>query len=696
MSDQCFGIKTRRARARSLATRLALLAGCLGALALPGCSRSPGEQALNDASIKLASLDVGVGSQMPEGVSKKTFNEVIQTLTEFSKGEGALAADASVLISSAQRGLGTQTAAHAASLERQALDKLPGLRARLRAWQMYNAAAAAAGSYDPAPEFARIDQDTRARQGEAEQARAKKAAIEKQISELLAQVTDRIAKASGLRDQAGGMQLRIAGVSATEGLVLSEKIRELTREADKLEFEARNLKNQADRLEVDLRAAAVDIEKLTSQIELLGQSRAAVQARDKAAKEDAAGARGDAQQAAVQVGEFVDSGDGALTPFRTDQVDAAHEQAVQQLQSAIASAKRGTTSRRANAQMAIGQTQQSLADDQWTRALGLDAYAQVLEELAGAKPALPSAAEYAARASEARTQATEAKQAAFDAYQAAKSAYESTGASGRARELLDQVSTRLNEISRQVGKGVVDAEALSTLSEPEPAEPAANEPGDRRAAADDVVPTDPTEEVRGALQAMMDSVTAGTYGDLSDMIAPATDADATVIGQLGGILAAQERLDSTTRSAFGQSFTEWSLANAQGAAQAMNPADMFGVEAANADIRVQGDEAIVMTGNAANAELHFRRIDGVWKLVLSMADFSGGAAQVPEQMRGILTAMMPEILTATTQAYGAAADGVDDGSLRSNQAVAVTIQTKLQALNVKIMQKLQEAGGGGG
>ncbi|MBK7405450.1 MAG: hypothetical protein IPJ41_12660 [Phycisphaerales bacterium] len=693
MSDQCYGNRTPRARARTHVTRVIALAGCLGVATLAGCSRSPGEQALSDASIKLASLDVGVGSQMPEGVASATYNEVIQTLSAFSKGQDALAADASVLIASAQRGLGIRAASGAASLEKLAIDKFPGIRARLRAWQMYNAAAAAAGSYDPAPELARIDQDTRARQGEAEQARAKKAAIEKQIGELLAQVADRIGKASALRDQAGTLQLKIAGVSATEGLELAKQVRDLSRQADELELEARGLQGQADRLEIDLRAATVEIDKLASQIELLGQSRAAVQARDKAAKEDAARARGDAQQAAVEIGQRVDSGDGALTPFREQQIEPKAAEAMKFLNSAVTSANNGKSARKSNAQIAIGQAKQSLADAEWTSALGLDAYAQLLEELANARPALPAAAEYATRSKDARAAATEAKQAAYDAYQAAKSAYEASGATGATRELIDQVSTRLNAISRRVGDGVVDAEAMGALEDPEPS---ADE-GDRSPAGgvpDEAVATgDPEGEVRDLLQTIADAAQAGKFGEIGAYLEPESDTQAPLVTKLVALLQAEEQLDTASASAFGEAFTAWAAKNPQTGLDALNPTKMFAGLGADAKVVAQNETATVALDDPNAPVLHLKKIDGEWKLLLGANAFGGGGEDAGAKA---LAGMIPEILDSLVGAYDSAAKGVQDGSLRSNQAVLVTIQTKLQAIGLKMMQLIQQSGGGGG
>ncbi len=687
-------VTTRTGRPRQEALRLALIAGCASLLMVGGCGRDGDQQAISDASIKLSALDVGVGTRVPPGVSTKTYNEVIQSMQPLASGEGANAADAAVLLANAQRGLGIHRAAEAANLEKLATNMLPGIRARLRAWQMHNAAAKAAAAYDPAPELARLDSDVQARQAQAERERARKAEIEAKEAELLNQVADRLARASSLRDQAGSLELQIPAVSATEGLELTKQIRELSRQADALELDARDLKNQADRLALDVQGADVEIQKLTEQIRLIGESRAAVQARAKAAQEEAARARGDAQQAAVEIAERVDTAENALTPFREQQVAPATEKAVEQFRTAAASAKRGVGARRSNAQLAAGQAQQSLGDACWTSALGHGAYALLMEELAAAEPALPAAAEYASRAQAARTAANEARQSAYDAYQQAKGAYEATGASGEAKALLEQVSVRLNEISRAVGKGVVSDDALGALVDPEPGADE-GEP-EQTAPADEVAAADPAEEIRELVRGATEAAEAGRYSAFTDIMHPASDDEARAVELMGDTLLALESLERATSDAFGESFLSWLAANPPPgqAGQVMNPADSFSFDADALDIQVQDDEAVAYTGDAANPQLDFRRVDGRWKMLFSYDKL--GAGGLPENLRAVMAEMMPTILSATSAAYAETASQVESGALESNQAVLVAISTKLQPLNMQIMQKVMEAGGGGG
>ncbi|VAX41783.1 hypothetical protein MNBD_PLANCTO03-313, partial [hydrothermal vent metagenome] len=628
----------------------------------------------------------------------------LQTL---ANGDSTVAADAAVLVSAAQRGLGLHEAGKAADLQRLALSRLPGIRAELEAWKMHNAAAEAAASYDPAPEFARIDDGVRDRQEQAELARASKAVIDREIAGLLESVASRMAEASDLRGQAGALQLQIPGVSATEGLALTEQIRVLTRKADGLEFEAREIKTQADRKTADLHATEVEIAKLESQIELFAKSRTAVQTRQTAAQQRAARARGDAQKAANMIAMLVDtadsavppalaevmavnesslelsaeelfgSGPAAITPFLAAVVTPTIESAARQFTTAASTAKRASSARRGASQIAVGEAKQSLGDIRWMQAGGLDAYAQMMEELASAHPALPSAAEYASRAQTARVESVEAKQAAFEAFQDAKSAYEGSGAKGDVKDRLEEVGARLNDISKIVGEGVMDAEALDALEEPEPIleeeadfdEPMAEEPAEGG--------NDPEAELRATIQQVLDAAEAGDYDAVVGFLHPASDADVGFIEATGTMLRAVGRLDGATRTTFGESFTSWMENNPDPMLGQMGNmgSGALGFDLDSLDLRVQGDEAVALSPMPNMPDTKFAKIDGRWKQVIDTQ-----ALLADNPMAGAALEMMQALIPAISSAYAELVESVEAGDLDSNAAVAEAFKAKLMAI----------------
>lgn len=710
MNEQCVGGMFGSGRGWTGARRAAALAACAGLLWAGGCGRDAGEQALSDASITLASLNAGVGTPMPRETVAKGLQGVIGDLQPLTSGSGAVAADASLLVSSAQRGLGLQAAGEAVRLQRRGLSRLPMIRAELEAWMMHSAAATAATAYDPAQEFARIDESVRARQQEAERERASKAAIDAEVSGLLGQVAGRLAEASTLRGTAGEVRLRIPGVSETEGLALTEQIRELSREADRLEFEARGLKTQADRRNVDLRAAEVAIAKLEAQIDLLARSRAAVQTRQSAAQEKAAAARGAAQQAANAIAALVDtatgpvppglaevmsavggelelsveeifgSGPAALTPFMEQTLAPTIADAVRQLETAASTARKAGTLRRNGSQVAAGEAQQSLGDVRWAEANGLDAYAQMLEELVSAQPALPSAAEYASRARASREAALTAKQAAYDAYQEAVKAYQGSGAKGDVADRIEEVGRKLNAISKVVGDGVVDAEALSALDGPIAEEPVAEEPADEPGfeeapAAQPEAALDPEAELRAAIEAVYAAAETGDYETVIAFMHPASAAEIPMVESTAEMVRAMARLDTTTATAFGTAFSDWAAESGDPMLAAFgSTGTVGGAEPADLDLRVQGDEAVALTGVAMQPEVRFVRVDGEWKQLMETPTNPMIAAQV--QMIPRLAAM-----------FGEVADGVEAGDLENNPAVGEEIKSLIMSL-------MQPPGGG--
>lgn len=716
MSEQSMSKRVCFRRDAGRAARIAALIACAGSLWLTGCGRDPGEEALSDASIKLASLNAGRGTPLPEKTASAGFREVIDDLSPFTSGDGAVAADASILVSAAQRGLGLREAGKAADLQRLALSRLPGIRAQLEAWKLHNAAAEAAAGYDPAPEFARIDEGVRDRQNKAEQAQATKDTIDREIAGLLESVATRMAEASGYRAQAGSLQLQIPGVSATEGLRLTEDIRVLTRKADALEFAAREIKTQADRKTIDLKTTEVEIAKLGSQIALLAQSRSAVKTRQAAAQQRAAKARGDAQIAAGMIASLVDTATGAvppglaevvadnqnaleltpeqlfgegpaaLTPYLSETVTPVIESAARQLETAASTARSASSTRRDSSQIALGEAKQSLGEVRWSQARGLDAYAQIMEELAAASPALPAAAEYASRAQTARADSVEAKQAAFEAFQDAKKAYEGSGAKGEAKDRLEQVGIKLNAISKVVGEGVMDADAMGALEEPEPIIEDEAQPDEPTATDEPVAADDPEAELRATIQAVLDAADAGDYDLVVNFMHPVSDADIGFIDATGNMLRAVGALDLATQAAFGESFSTWAENNPDPMLSQLGNmgGDALGFELDSLDLRVQGDQAVALSQMPNVPDTKFARIDGQWKQVIDMQ-----AMTADNPMAAAAMEVMQSLIPAMTSLYAELATSVETGDLDSNAAVGNALKTKL----ITLMQQQMPGGG---
>ncbi len=694
-------VSTRQVFTHQPLVRSLLAAGLACSLMLSGCSRDPGEQALNNATVTLASLDVGVGSQLPPELTRTKLQSVISDLEPLTTGDSPQAGDAAVLLGMAHRGMALQDFKQIAANERDLSLAYPAIRTQLHNWEMNNATATATAQYDPAPELADIDDQIAAKQKNIAKAEAKAKEIENTISSLLAQVNDRLNQAADLRKQAGQLKLQMADVSATEGLALAKQVRELSRRADKLEFEARELKNKADQLGLDQKAAAEEIKKFKTQIELLGKARLSVQQRASLAEKTAADARGRAQQAGDDIADRLENADhGVIVQRQT--IDAAYEPVLNQLSKALRSAQSGSSARRSTAKLTIGQIQQSIGDVHFTHALSLEGYADLLTELADADPALANAAQYADHARQAREAAIADRSAAFDAYKSAIDAYNGAGARGEVKTLIEQANTKLRQLAGKVGAGAVDAQALSNLqdeaaSETQEQDDAANERANESDASN-AAEGDDESQLRQMLRDMATAFADGHAVEGIAMIEPASDADAAILDKMDELMAGTNALDSATEAAFGQKFSEWALANmGQGQVNmSMNPQEMFN-NIDDLDIRISGDQAVAISPQAGTPDITFHKVNGQWKMVLDMKSLMAGAmpAGTSQDSLDKMLGMFPELYDAQAQAYQEIVQEVKDGTLQSNQAVAVRLQTKLQPVMMKLMQAMMPDMGGG-
>lgn len=671
------------------ARRLAAALLGVSALALAGCGEreSPAGAAVRDASYKLAALNAGVGNDPVDEHAVRVYTSVRESLKRASSsGSADETGAAAILVSHAERGLASVPAAEHMRLEREAAHQKELVLSEHRAWIGHSALAVAAAAYDPANDLAEIERQVRERQAEVEKERARQADLTASVERLRSRARALQAEARQHRDEVGRLELRVPTVSDTEGLELVKQAREHRRKADGLELQAQELVVEADLMMPEVNEAGVIVEKLLRQIESLGEVRVGVQARGRTAQEQATAARADAQSAAQRLAALLE-GSGAepgLHAFRQGRLVQAYEEASHGFDAAASEARKGMTADRAGAQLAVGQARQAAGDLHWNRARGLDTYAELLEALANSTPGVPNADRYRAWAAEARQGEREALERAAQAYSDAREAYGATGARGEVRDRLERVTRQLELLTQSVGGSVVDSSAFDAQA---PATEAREPSGDAGAAAS------------GDLAAEIDRVIAlaneGRYLAALEFVHPATDADLAFIQAARPAIEKQERLDRVTREKFATSFTDYVAENpaaAQGMSGGMGDLggdfDFRGVRAADLDIRVQGDEGLVLA--EGGQQIAFRRIDGSWRLIFSMDDLGLGGPEM-QQMMG----MMEPIMRATAQVYDDLAGMVERGELQSNQAVMAAMQSKMMQVMMEIMGQMQPPGGGG-
>ena len=674
-------------------TRLAAaLLGVSAALALASCGEreSQAGAAVRDASYKLAALNAGVGNDPVDEHAVRVYTSVRENLKRAaSSGSADETGAAAILVSHAERGLASVPAAEHMRLEREAAHKKELILAEHRAWIGHSALAVAAAAYDPANDLAEIERQVRERQAEVEKERARQAELTANVEQLRSRARALQAEARQHRDEVGRLELRVPTVSDTEGLELVKQAREHRRKADGLELQAQELVVEADLMMPQVNEAGVIVEKLLRQIESLGEVRVGVQARARTAQEQATAARADAQASAQRLAALLEgsSAEPGLHAFRQGRLVQAYEEAARGFDAAASEARKGMTADRAGAQLAMGQARQAAGDLHWNRARGLALYADLLEALVTSAPPTPNADRYRAWAAEARQSEREALERAAQAYSDAREAYGATGARGEARDRLERVTRQLELLTQSVGGLVVDSSAFDAQA---PATEARDSTGDTGA-------TDGGDG--GELAAEIDRVIAlvneGRYLAALEFVHPATDADRALIQAARPAIEKQERLDRVTREKFGTSFTDYTADNPPlagsmggGIGDLGGGFDLRNVRAADLDIRVRGDEGLVLAGGGQ--QIAFRKIDGSWRLIFSMADLALDGPQMQPMM-----GMMEPIMRATAQVYDDLASMVERGELQSNQAVMAAMQSRMMQMMMEVMGQMRSPGGGG-
>lgn len=634
------------------AARVAACVGgsALAAFGLAGCDESsPLADAISASTIKLAALSPGGSAAASEAYKARVYTDVVKALQPLAgKGTPSQNASAYVLLAQAQVGLADAEADNAAQVERDSLNTLTLVEGALREWKHHNVQAATA-VYDPNPELADIDGQTRERADATRAERAKKAEIDGRVSQLRAQARALAKDAAGKRAEQAQLSRQASNESAVKGEETLRRAAAIGREADGLEGEAADLEAQAAVIEPQADQVQNAIDRLTSQTASLEKARTEVQQRAATAAEQVKASRDLATAAARDIEKFVGEltaaragGEGGATPYAA---------AVAGYQKAATTAKSGAkdANGRGMALLTAGGAQQSLGDVHWARAHGLARVLETLEGLTKAKPPLPNANRYQAQANETREARTAALEAATAAYQEARTAYEGAGSTGDARERFQRVNERLARSIMVTSNGTVDllAEMRAAGEGSEGAGPASEATAD-------------ASTVRGALKLMIDAAKTGDAEALFAMIHAPGDGR-QMLDAMRGPFSAMFRVDAACRQAFGRGLPDQSGAAAGGAVP--NFADL---NVDDVQIAEDGDRATV-TAPTASAPVAFVRIEGLWMLDLPVppGDISSAVAMI--------TAMTPMFERAADELVR----DIQSGALTSPEAVLQALTKKM-------------------
>lgn len=611
--------------------------------------------ALHKANIQLASLSP-FGT--PAGSNKfkvQTYSEVIRSLQPVSReGSASQKAAASLLIAQSQAGLAEPPATNAGECERIVLNSLSGIRSRLDVFLTQSSSAAASASYDPSKEIAEIEKSDKEKAEQIKAEQAKKAVIDKKVADLKAQAQAKADQARALRQEAGKERQKIPNQTATEGEKTLLKARELTRRADALEVESASLDAEASHTAPQAVEGQNSIERLNKQRELLAKERGEIAKRAQVAKDRSAKDRADAAKTADEIKQAVTK----IEEIRNGDLKTMTEQAVKGYTDASTAAKAAASEMKTTAQMTIGAANQSLADVQLARAQGLQSFAQTLDTLATAKPALPDAAAYKSKSDEAKAAAKEAVEAARESYKTADAAYNAAGATGEAKTRLEKINRRLRDLVKATGG---DPDTIPARGEVAPETPPAEATPATTAAAGGPEAT---------IQAVIDIVATGNLEKMEEWLLWTNEEDRKVFKALVAIIPAAKHLDAAAKAKFGQSIPMGLDRMAAG------PMKVFqGLKVSDVKFTVTGDTAVAnIPGDPEPTKL--KKQGDKWLI---------DPEALPPEMKD-----MAPMMDAMAKSLDSIAADVESGKIADMQAFGLAVQKAMAPM----MQKMMPGGGG--
>lgn len=676
---------SRNASRRLLRSTLALVA--ISGLALGACERDgASKKALEEASIRLASLDTGLGTAPSVDHREEVYNAVVSSLKDAADSDfAAYASSANILLAKAHTGLAETPATTASLLEADALNRVRVLRADLAQWLETNAIATAADGYDAAPEIAALESQVKEIQGAVAGLTKARADVTGRRDALVAEASGFASQSKVLRDEIGALRLKISTVSATEGAALTEQIRERSRAADGLELKASEITARAELLVPQIAEIELNIAGLNNQIESLRAAQAAAEQRSRDAKTEATEARALAATAA----ERIDKGATALIELRDGDLTRAYENAQRALTSAAGAARKAASDNRTASKLAEGVALQQSADLTWQMAQGLAEHHAILNALATATPDLPRSGAYEGAAAATATARGEALTKAAEIYEQAKGALTSSGSKGEAAERLERVGRMLDLIIQATQGQTVDWSAANKPAPSEDEEAVATEETGEAPAGDDA-------EVRATVQGWIDSAKSKDFSFISSAVHSDVPGITAGLESVGAIISSFTRLDEACAAKFGQSFVDFAVEQAQSQGGAMPGLDQLSAfEDFNADsltFAVEGDTATVSSPDEApgGEPLRMIRIDGQWKIDATRAqlpaEFSENEAVIDQVVAALprFAAAIDEV-TATTES----------GGYVSMQAVNIDLNQKIAPLVMEILGSMQPPPGGG-
>jgi chromosome segregation ATPase len=420
------------------------------AVALGACSREDaGSKAVKSSARRIQTGEGGGKEGSESDARTKVYSKVVSDL---KAGTDPKDPAALVLTSTSNLGLSTDLAAGVVTLEKKALNMESDIRRLGTRWAERQAAAAAASTFDPAPDLKRIaDEKTSLLKQIAEQ-QQKLTASDKQIADLRAAAKSKLDSAAALRAEYTKLKDEAAKTTATAGVDIMKNAAIKRREADRLTLEGMTTQTRADLAAPESEDIRLDIQRMQNQIKELESGGKSLEDKLAAARVEAGAAIDAANKAAAEADKQLTE----LRTFRSGELKSAIEAAIAKREQALTSSKQAKTDARSGATPIVAQTQQLLADAHLSRAISLRAHALLLKGMADVKPPMPKAADYA---KEAESVSADYKSAIADAVaslEEAKSSFEAVRAKGDTADRLKEVAEKLEKLRKALAGEPMD------------------------------------------------------------------------------------------------------------------------------------------------------------------------------------------------------------------------------------------------
>jgi len=433
-----------------------------------GCESAQGQaeaQAIETVQHRLDAMNADPANPGDLEQRARLYSEVVTTLQAARDSDDpSRRAAARSLITRAQAGLGELQAAEALELRAEVIYRLIEAERLLdrRAGQLDMARALVA--HDPSDEVSHLRTELADREQALARVEAERREVEARIADLRGRMEGHLETARGLRERENRMRIEALDMPAEERARRIEDVYSVQRQADAAEVQAGNLEAELAHATPELNRIGNEIQRFSTQRDLLRQSMRQLEARQDSTRELADSNRSQAAETARSFDRMIIEIEEQLD----GPVSEAFERAVRSYQSAIATARSAATgpgADRGMTQMSLGRLHQDLAALHRARAQVWEALAVRAQKAERSEHAMPERARYAALASRAGEARREALMASSEAFGVARDSFQQAGVRGDAAALIERVVEEMNALQQAMSEQAgVEAEQVSMLA----------------------------------------------------------------------------------------------------------------------------------------------------------------------------------------------------------------------------------------